>query len=115
MTPLRPPTNKGIGRMMILFLGGILRVWGLGPRQHWVGLYWDHWVHWDGTEICAGGALGLQWEHWKLWHLSWECFGSFGPVVRRALELHSEPQDPYWGDTENTGNILVAHTGRAAA
>lgn len=83
--------------MAILFLGGILRVWGLGPRQHWVGLYWDHWVHWDGTEICAGSALGLQWEHWKLWHLSWECFGSFGPVVRRALELHSEPQDPYWG------------------
>lgn len=57
------------------FLGGILRVWGLGPGQHWVGLYWDHW---ECTGICAGSALDLQWEHWELWQLYWENTGSSG-------------------------------------
>lgn len=87
--------------MLISFLQGILRVWGLSPREHWVGgepknVYWavlgPLGEHWNSTEICTGsapavGALGalapVLGVYWELWGLYWG-----------ELELHSEPQDP---------------------
>lgn len=50
--------------MVTSFLGGILRVWGLSPRLHGVGvnqkmsvgLYWDHWECTGNLETCSGST-----------------------------------------------------------
>lgn len=49
-------------------LGGIPRVWGLSPRQHWVGVNQKVFIglHWEGTGIALKSVLGVPWEPWDL-------------------------------------------------
>lgn len=74
----------------MLFLRGILRVWGLSPRRHQGGseqklfiggMCWEHqglyWQCCGPCWECTGGALksvlGVPWQPWGLY---WECAGA---------------------------------------
>lgn len=108
-----PPTNKGNGKLVTLFLGGIVRVWELSPRRVKVKtVYWCVLGALGPVLVVLGPILGALGMHWRSTETrAGSALGALGPVLGAlGLPVHST-LGVNWSCTRS----LEAHTGSLRA